>query len=90
MNKGQLIENISNDAGISKAEATKALESFLESTTKALKQGETVALTGFGSFTPKQKAAGTARNPKTGETVQVAAKTVVKFKAGKGLKDSVN
>ena len=90
MNKGELIENVSNAAGISKSEATKAVESFTESISVALNGGDKVSLVGFGTFSTKKRNARTGRNPRTGESIQIPAKTVVKFAAGKGLTESVN
>ncbi len=82
MTKEELIEAIAEGAKISKADARRALESFIESTAKALKKGKRVALVGFGSFTISKRAARTGRNPQTGKEISIAAKKVVKFKAG--------
>lgn len=85
MNKAELIEAIAADAGLSKADSKKALDSFITATTKALKKGDRVALVGFGSWSVSKRAARTGRNPQTGKEIKIAAKKVVKFKAGAEL-----
>lgn len=90
MNKSQLIEKIAEGADISKASAGRALDSFIESVTGALKDGDSVALVGFGTFSVRERAARSGRNPQTGETIQIAAANVPSFKAGKALKDACN
>jgi len=90
MNKGKLIEAMAQDANISKAQAGDALESFINHVSQTLKKGDKIALTGFGTFSSSERAARTGRNPKTGEAIEISAKTVAKFKAGKGLTDSLN
>ncbi len=90
MNKSQLIDQIAADADISKAAAGRALDSFIEAVTGALKDGDSVALVGFGTFSVRERAARTGRNPQTGETIQIAAANIPSFKAGKALKDAVN
>jgi DNA-binding protein HU-beta len=90
MNKSELIDAIAAGADISKASAGRALESALDAVTGALQKGDSVSLVGFGTFAVKHRAARTGRNPKTGAEIQIAAATVPSFKAGKGLKDSVN
>ena len=90
MNKSELISQIAGDAGITKAQAQTALNSFLDTSSGALKKGEKVILVGFGTFSVSRRAARTGRNPQTGATIQIAAKTVVKFKPGKELAESVN
>lgn len=90
MNKAELIEAMANGAGISKADAKKALDAFIDTTTGALKKGNRVALVGFGSFSVSKRSARTGRNPQTGKEIQIAAKNVVKFKAGADLSGSVN
>lgn len=87
MNKSELIEKIASGADISKAAAGRALDAFLNTVTDELKAGEKVAILGFGTFTAKERAARTGRNPKTGAELQIAASRVAKFTAGKGLKD---
>ncbi len=90
MNKTDLIDAMSADAGISKAAAKKALESFLGNVQGALKKGNRVSLVGFGSWSVSKRAAREGRNPQTGKTIKIAAKNVVKFKAGADLQNSVN
>lgn len=89
MNKAELIDKIAEKESLNKAQAGRILENIIETITSSLKKGDEVALTGFGTFSAKKRAARTARNPKTGEKIQVAAMTVPKFKAGKGLKEAV-
>ncbi len=90
MNKSDLINAMAEDAGITKAAAKKSLESFLENVQNSLKKGNRVSLVGFGSWSVTHRAAREGRNPQTGKTIKIAAKNVVKFKAGAGLQDSVN
>lgn len=90
MNKSQLIEKIAEGADISKASAGRSLDSFIEAVTGALKEGDSVALVGFGTFTVRERAARSGRNPQTGETIEIAAANVPAFKAGKALKDACN
>lgn len=90
MNKTELIDAIAADAGISKVAAKKALESVTENVAKALKAGDKVSLVGFGSFSVSKRAAREGRNPQTGKTIKIAAKNVVKFKAGADLEGAVN
>ena len=90
MNKTELIDAMAADAGISKAAAKKALESFLGSVEGSLKKGNRVSLVGFGSFSVSKRAAREGRNPQTGKTIKSAAKNVVKFKAGADLSKAVN
>ncbi|MEZ7496502.1 HU family DNA-binding protein [Leeuwenhoekiella aequorea] len=90
MNKSDLIDAMAESAGITKAAAKKALESFLGNVEKSLKSGDRVSLVGFGSWSVSQRAAREGRNPQTGKTIQIAAKNVVKFKAGSDLSDAVN
>ncbi|RZQ53984.1 DNA-binding protein HU [Pseudoalteromonas phenolica] len=90
MNKAQLVEKMAADAEISKAAAARALESFTGAVTNSLKEGNSVALVGFGTFSVKERAARTGRNPQTGAEIQIAAANIPSFKAGKGLKDTVN
>jgi DNA-binding protein HU-beta len=90
MNKTNLIDAMAEDAGVTKAEAKKALESFLENVEGALKKGDRVSLVGFGSWSVSKRAAREGRNPQTGKTIKIAAKNVVKFKAGSDLQKSVN
>ncbi|GGE41228.1 HU family DNA-binding protein [Psychroflexus planctonicus] len=90
MNKTNLIDAMAEDAGISKAAAKKALESFLNNVEGALKKEERVSLVGFGSWSVSKRAAREGRNPQTGKTIKIAAKNVVKFKAGSELQKAVN
>ncbi len=89
MNKAQLIDAMASDANLSKADAKRALDAFINSTSGALKTGDRVALVGFGSFSISKRSARTGRNPQTGKEIQIAAKNVVKFKAGSDLSGSV-
>ncbi len=90
MNKSNLIEAMAADAGISKAAAGKALDSMMANVKRTLKKGDKVSLVGFGSFSVGNRAARDGRNPQTGATIKIPARTVVKFKAGTELKDAVN
>ncbi len=90
MNKSDLIDAMAADAGITKAAAKKALESFLGNVEGSLKGGNRVSLVGFVSWSVSKRAAREGRNPQTGKTIKIAAKNVVKFKAGSELSDSVN
>ena len=90
MNKGDLIEAVANEAGLSKADATRAVDAALNAITEALKAGNQVSLVGFGTFVVKKRAARQGRNPRTGETIEISASKVPGFKAGKALKDAVN
>lgn len=90
MNKAELIEAMADGASISKADAKRALDAFVDATTNCLKKGDRVALVGFGSFSISNRAARTGRNPQTGKEIQIAAKNVVKFKAGADLSSKVN
>ncbi len=90
MNKSDLIEAMAADAGISKAAAGKALDSMMTNVKSTLKKGDKISLVGFGSFSVGQRAARDGRNPQTGATIKIPARTVVKFKAGTELKDAVN
>ena len=85
MNKSELIDAMANDAGLSKADAKKALDAFVGATTGALKKGDRISLVGFGSFSVSQRAARDGRNPQTGAVIKIAAKKVAKFKAGADL-----
>ena len=89
MNKGELIEAIANGSKLTKADAGRALDATIEAVEKALKKGDRVALVGFGSFTVAKRAARMGRNPQTGKEIKIAAKKVVKFKAGADLAKKV-
>lgn len=90
MNKAELIEAVAESADLSKAAASRALDAVLDTLTDAMKKGDTVSLVGFGTFTVKERAARTGRNPRTGEEIKIAAAKVPGFKPGKSLKDAVN
>jgi DNA-binding protein HU-beta len=90
MSKQQLVEMIAEKAGLTKADAARALDATMESVTEALKKGDKVSLVGFGTFATSKRDAREGRNPRTGETVKIAARTAVTFKAGSKLKDAVN
>jgi len=89
MNKAELIDAMAAGANLSKADAKKALDAFVDATSGALKGGDRVALVGFGSFSVSTRAARVGRNPQTGKEIQIAAKKVVKFKAGADLAKTV-
>ena len=89
MNKAQLIDAIASGAGITKADAKKALDALISATSGALKKGDRVALVGFGSFSVSKRSARTGRNPQTGKEIKIPAKKVVKFKAGSELANAV-
>ncbi len=90
MNKSELIEAIAESADLPKAAAGRALEAVIETIEATLKQGDQVALVGFGTFSVKDRAARTGRNPQTGAPIEIAAAKIPSFKAGKSLKDAVN
>jgi len=89
MNKADLINHVAAEAGLTKAAAGDAVEAVLGGITGALKSGDSVSLVGFGTFAVTERAARTARNPRTGDTIKVPASKAPKFKAGKALKDAV-
>jgi DNA-binding protein HU-beta len=90
MNKKQLIAAMAEQADVSQATAGRTLDALVESVTKSLKEGESVLLVGFGSFSVKKRAARTGRNPRSGEPVNISAANVPKFSASKILKDALN
>jgi DNA-binding protein HU-beta len=90
MNKSQLVDAVSADSGLSKADTTRAIESFVGTVNKALKKGDEVAITGFGKFSVVKRAARQGVNPRTGEKVKIKASKAPKFTAGAGLKQSVS
>jgi len=90
MNKGELVTAMSEKTGLSKAQTGEALDAALDTIQEALSKGDEVKIVGFGTFAVAHRAAGEARNPRTGEKVQVPASKTPKFKAGAGLKDAVN
>ncbi len=89
MNKTELVEAVADHAEMSKVQASRAVDGFLEAVTESLRKEEDVALIGFGTFTVRERAARAGRNPQTGETIQIAAAKIPAFKAGKALKDAV-
>lgn len=90
MTKAELVEQMSNDAGITKLSAAKALDSFMDAVVSSLKKKDgKVTLVGFGTFTKVKRKARTGRNPQTGESMKIKACNVVKFKPGKKLKDGI-
>jgi len=90
VNKNDLVTAVATNTGLSKADATKAVDGVFGAITDALKSGDEVRLVGFGTFAVTERAASEGRNPRTGEKIQIAASKQPKFKAGKGLKDAVN
>jgi DNA-binding protein HU-beta len=90
MNKAELVDSVASAANLSKADAGRAVDAVLGSITSSLKNGQQVSIVGFGTFTVKHRAARAGRNPRTGETIQIAASNVPGFKAGKALKEAVN
>ncbi|MFA5699930.1 MAG: HU family DNA-binding protein [Desulfuromonas sp.] len=90
MTKTELVNSMAEKAGLSKADAEKALKAFVDSVTGTLQQGDKISLVGFGTFSVGDRAARTGKNPQTGATLQIPAAKVPKFKAGKALKDAVN
>jgi DNA-binding protein HU-beta len=90
MNKNDLIGAVADASGLSKSQASGAVESVFEAISNALKKGDEVRLVGFGTFSVAKRKASTGRNPRTGEPMKIKASNQPKFKAGKGLKDSVN
>ncbi len=90
MNKSELIDAIAEAADLSKASAGRALDAVVDSITGALKADDSVSLVGFGTFSVKERAARTGRNPQTGQPIQIAAAKIPSFKAGKALKDACN
>lgn len=90
MKKVELVEAIATKAGLTKADASRALDATLEAITKALKDGDKVPLVGFGTFGVSKRAARVGRNPQTGAEVKIAARNAVSFKAGSALKDAIN
>ena len=90
MNKDDLIRKVASSIGISKSEAAKSVDAVFSSITNSLKGGNEVRLVGFGTFLITNRAATTGRNPRTGESIEIPAKKVPKFRAGKALKETVN
>ena len=90
MNKGDLIDVVADKAGITKAQAGDAVSAVFDAIEGSLKKGDKAAFVGFGTFSTSERAARDGRNPATGATIKIPKKTMVKFKAGKALSDSVN
>ena len=90
MNKTELIDAVAEAADLTKAESSRAVDAVVAAVTKALKDGDAVTLVGFGTFQVRDRAARTGCNPKTGDTIKIAASKNPSFKAGKALKDAVN
>lgn len=90
MNKSELVEHIANQADISKAAATRALDAMMGAVRTTLKKGGTVSLVGFGSFAVTKRPARTGRNPRTGAAIKIKSAKVPKFRPGKALKDALN
>ncbi len=90
MNKNDLVAAVAESSGLSKADATKAVDSMLDIIAANLKKGEEIRLAGFGTFAVTKRKASEGRNPRTGEKIQIPASNQPKFKAGKALKDAVN
>ncbi len=90
MNKSELIDVAARNAGVTKASAGQVVEAALEAISDALKNGDSVSLVGFGTFSVRERGARTGRNPRTGESIEIAASRIPGFKAGKALKDAVS
>jgi DNA-binding protein HU-beta len=90
VNKNDLVAAVADNAGLTKADASKAVDGVFDAITDVLKQGGEVRIVGFGTFAVAKRKATTGRNPRTGETINIAASKQPKFKAGKGLKDAIN
>jgi len=90
MNKSELVEAVASAADLSKADSARAVDGVIAAVTEALKSGDQVTVVGFGTFLVRKREARTGRNPRTGESIKIAASNVPAFKAGKALKDAVN
>lgn len=90
MNKSEFIDAVAAAAGLTKADAGKAIDGVVSTVTDALKKGDSITLVGFGTFETRHRKARVGRNPRTGEALQIAASNIPSFKAGKALKDAVN
>jgi DNA-binding protein HU-beta len=90
MNKGDLIESVANQSGLTKADSARAVDAVLDAITGSLMQGNKVTLPGFGTFSTSKRAARSGRNPSTGATIKIKAKTIAKFKPGSKLTEAVN
>ncbi|HPY41284.1 MAG TPA: HU family DNA-binding protein [Thiolinea sp.] len=89
MNKTELIDAVSAKSGLTKADTDRAFKAMVETVTEALAKGDQVSLIGFGTFLVRERQARTGRNPRTNETIEIAAAKIPSFKAGKALKDAV-
>ncbi len=89
MSKAELVEKIASQAGLTKADAERAVNAFVNVVTAGLKAGDDITLVGFGTFSTGERAARQGRNPQTGETITIAARKVVKFKPGKALREEL-
>ena len=89
MNRGEFVAAISEQSGLTKADADRALEAVFKVVKKTLKSGDSISLVGFGTFVVRKRAARTGRNPRTGDTIKIKASKVPAFKAGKALKDAL-
>ena len=90
MNKAELVDAVAEECGLTKSDASGAVESVFNTIGNQLRQGDSVSVVGFGQFSVSDRAARTGRNPRTGEEIAIAASRAPKFKAGKQLKDAVN
>lgn len=90
MNKTELVDAVAENADLSKASAARAVDAALDAISGSLSKGDQVALVGFGTFVVRDRAARSGRNPRTGETIEIAAAKIPAFKPGKALKDAVN
>ncbi|MEM0928457.1 MAG: HU family DNA-binding protein [Pseudomonadota bacterium] len=90
MNKNEFVDEVARKSDMSKAQAAKAVDAVFDTITEALQNGDDVRLVGFGTFSSARREAREGRNPRTGETIQIAASIQPKFSAGKGLKDALN
>ncbi|MCG5499589.1 MULTISPECIES: HU family DNA-binding protein [Ectothiorhodospira] len=90
MNKSELIDAVASSADLPKAAAARAVDSMIDVISATLRQGDQVTIVGFGTFLVRKREARSGRNPRTGETIEIAASNVPSFKAGKALKDAVN
>lgn len=90
MNRNDLIAAVADVSGLTKNDASKAVDGVFSAITDALKEGDEVRLVGFGTFSVSERAASQGRNPRTGESMEISASKQAKFKAGKGLKDALN
>lgn len=90
MNKQELVSAMAEKAGLTKADADKAVNAFVDTVKETMAKGESIQLIGFGTFSVSERSARTGRNPQTGKEIQIAAKKIAKFKAGKALDEAVN